>query len=295
MITQSKMKAILLFFILLTNRLIYGQVSDTIENQSTGSRNANQKQIVVPQPELTDPAFIDYSMAEIYLSADHAITENAYLRRNFTDQFISVWQNPGRIYPASLIYGFSQEGKYYRACKFDGRNSIFGEQVVRGDMSLYYCRKLPQEAGLIEFISMDPHNQGYRNFMIATYKDRARFENDYYYFVTLASDSLTPVPIKDLTMFNENYLKHSPDAFRMMKQFDKKKNTLQRILAPVITGLVCVAAISAGSVESGILISSPLIVGGVAYNLVKKKKAPSRPDPNRMAEIIRLYNNTIVR
>lgn len=291
----------LLSIFLLSNSLVYGQISDT-----TTSRHAVQKETrkekkqrekraetITPAQVLTDPAFIDFTKATIYLSPGNSLDEQACLRSNFTDQFVSVWQNPGRIYPASLIYGFSQDGKYYRACKFDPRNSVFGELIVKGKMNLYYCRKLPQEAGLIEFISMDPKNQGYRNFMIVKYEVRARYANDYYYFITLSGDSLNPIPVKDFAQFADEYLKKSPEAYKMMMPYGKKKTLIQKAIAPVIAGLVCVAAISAGSIESGILISSPFIVGGVVYYQLKKKKAPFHPDPDKMAEIIRLYNSAV--
>lgn len=298
MANTAKFTTLLLIFLLL-HGIVAGQVSETSESKSDSLKEARKEKRAkkdrekepLPPVDLSEPAFIDYTETTIYMSPDDSLSEHAYLRRNFTDQFIAVWQNPGRIYPASMIYGISQDGKYYRTCKFDSRNAVFGEQIVKGRMSLYYCRKLPQEAGLVEFISADPGKPAYRNFMIVEYRDKARYMNDYYYFVTLEGDSLHPIPVADFTQFANDYLKTSPEAYNLMMAYDKKKSKLQRVIAPVIAGLVCVALVSAGSIEKGIMISSVFIAGGIVYYLVKLRKNPSRPQPVNMVEIIESYNN----
>jgi hypothetical protein len=280
--------------------LVMGQVSETAviksdslkESRKEKRHKKDRNKDPLPPVDLSEPAFIDYTEATIYMSPDDSLSEHAYLRRNFTDQFVSVWQNPGRIYPASMIYGISLDGKYYRTCRFDSRNAVFGEQIVKGKMNLFYCRKLPQEAGLLEFISVDPGKPAYRNFMILEYRDKARYMNDYYYFVTLESDSLNPIPVVDFSQFANDYLKNSPEAYKQMIAYDKKKSKLQRVIAPVIAGLVCVALVSAGSIEKGILISSVFIAGGGIYYLVKHREKPSRPHPENMAGIIALYNSS---
>ncbi len=292
-------RTILLLMFIAFHSLVMGQVSETAVSKSDSLKEArkerkhrkDREKEPLPPVDLSEPAFIDYTEATIYMSPDDSLSEHAYLRRNFTDQFISVWQNPGRIYPASMIYGISQDGKYYRTCKFDSRNAVFGEQIVKGKMNLYYCRKLPQEAGLVEFISVDPQNPDYRNFMIMEYRDKARYMNDYYYFVTLEGDSLNPLPVVDFAQFANDYLKNSPEAYNLMMAYDKKKSKLQKVIAPVIAGLVCVAVVSAGSIEKGIMISSVFIAGGGIYYLVKLRKNPSRPQPANMVEIIEQYNN----
>ncbi|MHC1776841.1 MAG: hypothetical protein AB9834_15670 [Lentimicrobium sp.] len=294
----AKRSCLLLMFIAI-HCLVMGQVSETAvsksdslnESQKERKHRKDREKEPLPPVDLSEPAFIDYTEATIFMSPGDSLIEHAYLRRNFTDQFVSVWQNPGRIYPASMIYGISQDGKYYRTCKFDSRNAVFGEQIVKGKMSLYYCRKLPQEAGLVEFISVDPGNPGYRNFMIMEYRDKARYMNDYYYFVTLEGDSLHPVLVVDFAQFANDYLRNSPEACNLLMAYGKKKSKLQRVIAPVIVGLVCVAVVSAGSIEKGILISSVLIAGGGIYYLVKLRKKPSRPQPADMAKIIEVYNN----
>jgi len=262
------------------------------ESRREARRNKkNQKPLVVVPPDLYDTPFIDYSPATIFLSHDDSLKEAAYLRENFTDQFISVWENPSRIYPASLIYGFRQNGKYYRSCSFDGRNHIFGEMIVKGKMNLYYTRKLPQEGGIVEFISSDPKNSSYRNFMIVTYGDRVRYANDYYFFVTLESDSTMAIPVKNFKDFADNHLANSPEAYKMMMKFAKKRSTASRILPPVIFMATIAAVIAAPSVETGLLISSPVIAGGIAYYFISKSKGLLSPDPDDMARIISQYNH----
>ena len=287
----------LILFLFLLNENGFCQVIESKSNDSTiqqpqvkkqkGKKNKNQIQ---PAPELTSPTFIDYKKAVIYQTPDAIVSDFAYLRRNFTDQFISVWQNPGRIYPASRIYAFTMDEKYYRSCRYDAKNYIFGEQIVKGKMNLYYCRKLPQDAGLIEFVSSDPGNQAYRNNMIVIDETRPRFENDYYYFVSLSHDSLNSIPVKDFKAFADQYLKSSPDAYQMMLQYGKNKMLFQKILVPAIVTVVGILVFTSPTVDQGILISSPFIAGGIAYYLLKRKKEPARPDPDKMAEIVRLYN-----
>ncbi len=257
----------------------------------TRKQSDKKKRDVVVAPDLTDPAMIDYRTATIYMTPEDSLEANAYLRSNFTDQFLSHYDFPGRIFPASRIFGFKQAGKYYRACRFDERNAVFGELLVKGEMSLYFCRKLPQEAGLIEFISSDPSNRGYRNFMIQKYRDRARFANDYYYFVVMQDDSLNPVPIKDAAEFSEKFLKEKPHASFLMNRFIHAKTSARAILAPAAVVVACVAVVLSGSIEEGLLISSPFIAGGLIYYLANRKKTGKIPSPEIMAEIVRLYNS----
>ncbi|PKP46132.1 MAG: hypothetical protein CVT94_15720 [Bacteroidetes bacterium HGW-Bacteroidetes-11] len=265
-----------------------------ISKESSREARRNKKKskpMVVTAPDLYDTPFIDYSPATIFLSPDDSLKETAHLRENFTDQFISVWENPSRIYPASLIYGFRQNGKYYRSCSFDGRNHIFGEMIVKGKINLYYTRKLPQEAGIIEFVSSDPKNSSYRNFMIVTYDDRVRYSNDFYYFVTLESDSTMAIPVQNFKDFADYHLADSPEAYEMMMKFAKKRSTASRIIPPVIFMATIAAVIAAPSVETGLLISSPVIAGGIAYYFISKSKGLLSPDPDDMARIISQYNH----
>jgi hypothetical protein len=293
-------KAFLLFALsLLIPGFLPAQEADSTKRETSkesrreARRNKkNQKPLVVVPPDLYDTPFIDYSPATIFLSHDDSLKEAAYLRENFTDQFISVWENPSRIYPASLIYGFRQNGKYYRSCSFDARNHVFGELIVKGKMNLYYTRKLPQEGGIVEFISSDPKNSSYRNFMIVTYGDRVRYANDYYFFVTLESDSTQTIHLNNLKEFADNHLTGSPEAYQMMMKFAKKRSTASRIIPPIIFMATIAAVIAAPSVETGLLISSPVIAGGIAYYFISKSKGLLSPDPDDMAKIIAKYNHS---
>jgi len=294
---MCKSKFCIAFYLILTSLIGpgYGQHADSaarvIEPVKSGKHKKIKEKPAILSPDLSDPAFIDYTDAIIYLSPEESINELAYLRTNFTDQFISVWENPGRIYPASRIFAFSQESRYFRACRFDEQNAVFGQRIVKGEMNLYCCRKQPLEAGLTEFITTDPNNQGYRNFMINRYEGRARFANDFYYFIVMENDSVNPVPVKDIVDFANNYLFDSPEAYAMMMKFDKKKTMFRKLVAPVIVGVIGLATISAGSLRTGLLISSPFIAGGMIYFLLNRDKKGKRPSPEKMMEIVRLYNN----
>ncbi len=265
----------------------------TANHQSRKARKHNRKSEgkVIPAPELSDPAFIDYLPATLFLSPDDSLDANAFMRRNFTDQFVSLWEYPGRLYPASRVFAFRQEGKYYRACRIDARNSVFGELVVKGKMSLYYARRLPQEAGLVEFITTDPNSSGYRNFMIVQYEDRKRFEADYYYFVTFEDDSLQCIPVKDYADFAERYLKNAPGAHKMMMEFAARRGGAAKVAAPLIAAGVVTATLFTSSLQAGLLVSAPFIAGGMGYAIWRKKKGYAKPDPEEMAGVIRAYNS----
>lgn len=263
-------------------------------SQDTATRQENTLQThgkIEQAPDLSDPAFIDYLDAEVYTSPDDSMSAKCYLRRNFTDQYLSVWEHPGRIYPASLIFGFRQNGSYYRACRMDAMNSVFGEQIVKGRMSLYYCRKLPQEAGLIEFVSSDPGNQSYRNFMIIQDQNKARYANDFYYFVTLATDSLNPVPVNNFPDFADKFLKDSPGAYREMMKYGTRKTLLQKAMFPALAVTTGIMVMASGSIGKSMLITAPFIAGGLTYSILHKKMGSRRPDPNAMARIIEMYND----
>ncbi|MGV8112536.1 MAG: hypothetical protein AB2L17_06480 [Lentimicrobium sp.] len=265
----------------------------TAKHQSQKARKQNRKNEgkVIPAPDLTDPAFIDYLPATLYMTPDDSINTYAYLRRNFTDQFVSLWGHPGRVYPASRIFAIRQNGKYYRACRMDARNSVFGEQVVKGKMNLYYTRRLPQEAGLLEFITTDPNSGGYRNFMILQYEGRKRFEADYYYFVTFEDDSLQCFPINDFAEFAGRYLKDAPEAYNRMMGFASKRGGAAKVAAPLIAAGVVTATLFTTSLQAGLLVSAPFIAGGMGYAIWRKKKGYAKPDPEDMAGVIRAYNS----
>lgn len=256
-------------------------------------KQKNQNKIVVIPPDLSDPPFINYLPSTLFITHYDSTSVSATIRRNFTDQFISVWDEPGRIYPSSKIFGITQQGKYYRSCKIDPRNSIFGELIVKGKINLYFARKLPQEAGLIEMISTDPKNTGYRNFMIMEYEDKARFESDFYFFITLENDSLRSIPINDYAEVAELYLKEVPEAYNLMLGFAKKRKSATRIVAPLMASALIVAVLAAPTLEVGLLVSAPVIGSGIAYSIYRKKKGLSKPMPEDMAKIFSLFNSEI--
>jgi len=81
--------------------------------------------------------FIDYKPAVIWNTPTDSIHDYCYIRRNFTDQMVSVWNHPKRLYPASRIYALEMDGKYYRAVKVSPENYVFAELMVSGPMNLF--------------------------------------------------------------------------------------------------------------------------------------------------------------
>ena len=76
-----------------------------------------------------------------------------------------------------------------------------------------------------------------------------------------------------------------------MNRFIHAKTSARTILAPAAVVVACVAVVLSGSIEEGLLISSPFIAGGLIYYLANRKKTGKIPSPEIMAEIVRLYNS----
>jgi len=172
-----------------------------------------------PDADRNDIPFIDYKSAIIRNTVTDSVCDYAYIRKNFTDQMISVWSHPKRLYPASRIYGIDMDGKHYRAVKVSNQNYVFAEQLIEGDMDLYIYRKIPQVNGWIEFVGYDSLNSGYHNNMIIE-QHETRGKQDYFgYFISTGNDTLKPVSASKMQLFADTYLKDTPAAKALAMKF----------------------------------------------------------------------------
>jgi len=246
--------------------------------------------MVIPAPDLTNPLFKDYTLATIYLTPDDSLIRHALCRKNFTDQFIAEWSTE-HIYPASRIYGFSQDGKYYRAAKIDETNYVFVEKVNKGKMSFYYCRNLPHVYGDVEFITSDPNNRGYKNTMIAVDENRKRYRNDYHYFVTMAPDTSNLIRITNFEEFATEYLNDCPDAYKQAVKFKSHRHLkkIEKIILPVFF-VSALAPLIVFRPETPVvygIVSGTILTYGV-YSLLTRHR---KPDPTQVLHIVQAYNN----
>ncbi|HNX43891.1 MAG TPA: hypothetical protein PLJ84_00645 [Bacteroidales bacterium] len=171
-----------------------------------------------PESRNPDNPFIDYKPAVIYLTSSDSIEDHAYIRQNFTDQMVSVWSKPNRLYPASKIYGLRMDGKLFRAVRKSAYECVFAERAVHGPMSLYIYTRIPQSSGWVECYSAG----GYTNNMIVENKV-TRNKNSYGYFVSLYPDTNNFIAADDINKFAESYLKDMPETYKQASPFLKIK------------------------------------------------------------------------
>ena len=240
-----------------------------------------------PYYDQNDIPFIDYKPAVIWNSPTDSVCDYAYIRRNFTDQLVSVWSHPKRIYPASRIYAIDLDGKHYRAVKVSEQNYVFAEKMVEGEMDLYLYRKIPQLNGWIEFTGHDTEGRPYRNNMIIENSVTKGKQESFGYFFSLGSDTLKPVSASTLQKFSDAYLNDTPGAKALAAKFTgKNKNKSRKI---VIIGLMAVGFI--GLATTGESAASLIFLAGFpAAGLVAYLNRPQTLHWDDMVEIVRTYN-----
>jgi hypothetical protein len=170
-------------------------------------------------PSLHEAPVVYYKPTTILLNLRDSLMEQAYWRRNFTDQFLETWSNY-RMYPASRIFGFIQDSVYYRSTTNDGYH-IFVPQIYRGPISVYYTRYI-HNLGEIRMVSKDTLNPDYHNNMIVTGDIPQRYANEFTFFVTFPWDTLTMIPVnnKSLPRFANTYLRACPAAYEEAMKYE---------------------------------------------------------------------------
>jgi len=236
------------------------------------------------QPSLHQFPMIFYSPAVIHLNGSDTVTETVYWRRNFIDQFLETWSD-SRIYPASRIFGFSQDSVWFRSTPHYDYH-IFVPMIYKGPISLYYTRYI-QNLGEIRMISSDPQNRDYHNSMIVTGNVPRRYANEYTYFVTFPWDTLTMIPVsrKTIRNFAQTYLRVYPEAYRLAVSYDRSK--LNRILSytliPVAAGCAATYLAIKGNPTLFVGIGAGALITYLSLKLTMK---PAELDPEAMSGII---------
>lgn len=261
-------------------------------SDSTKNNEAEKAISSAPDADRNDIPFIDYRKAVIWNSPGDSVIDYAYIRKNFTDQFVSVWNHPRRLYPASRIYAINMDGKHYRAVKVSEQNFVFAEQMVDGDMDLYVYRKIPQLNGWIEFVGHDTTGKIYHNNMIIE-KDKTRSKEEYFgYFYSIGNDTLKPVSVKTLKTFAENQLGETPEAKALALKFTNQTMNKSRKIAVIglmSVGIIGLAATGGGGASLLFLAGFP-VAAFVAY-----KNQPQTMHWGDMVEIVNTYNREIKR
>lgn len=254
----------------------------TIKPDSTTTRK------VIPDQDRDDIPFIDYKPAVIWTTPVDTLSDYAYIRRNFTDQLLSVWSVPGRYYPASRIYAAGIENNYYRSCQVSANEYVFAQQMVKGSMNLFVYRIIPQTNGWLEMVSHDPENGSYTNHMIVESWGMRAYWKRYGYRITMEQDSgkMVTVNRETLRQFSDTYLKATPDAYKYASKFFNQRR--EKILRDLAVGIVVGAIlINASDLEGGkyfLMASLPL---AITLAIINKAYGFHLDD---MVKIVELYN-----
>jgi len=242
---------------------------------------------VKPDAGQSDVPFIDYKPAVIWNSPTDSYKDYAYIRRNFTDQLVSVWNYPKRLYPASHIYAIDMDGKHYRAVKVSEQNYVFAEKMIEGEMDLYLFRKIPQVNGWIEVVGQDSAGKVYHNNMIVENKTTSGKQEYFGYFFSKGSDTLKPVSNATIKLFAETYLTNTPKAYSIANKFSSNsfnKSTKAAVIGLMSVGIIGLALTGGGGATWIFLAGFP------AAALVAFLNRPQTLHWEDMMEIVSMYN-----
>jgi len=258
------------------------------KNNSTSK--AKDSLIVVqskPDADRNDIPFIDFKPAVIWNTPTDSVHDYAYIRKNFTDQMVSVWSHPRRLYPASRIYGIDMDGKHYRAVKVSNQNYVFAEKLVSGTMNLYSYRKIPQVNGWVEFRGYDSLQSGYRNNMIIENEGKRGVQEYFGYYISIGDDTLRPVNTSKFHLFAEMYLSKSPEAYAIAMKFAGKnmnKTNKMAVIGLMTVGIIGLALTGEGSA------SYIFMAGFPAAAVVAFINRPKTLHWQDMVQIVNAYN-----
>jgi preprotein translocase subunit Sss1 len=240
-----------------------------------------------PDADRNDIPFIDYKPAIILNTPTDSVCDYAYIRKNFTDQMVSVWSHPKRLYPASRIYGIDMDGKHYRSVKVAYQNYVFAEQLIKGEMDLYMYRKIPQVNGWVEFVGHDSLHTGYRNNMIIEQHEIRGKQNYFGYYISIGDDTLRAVSASKMQLFADTYLKDAPVAKAMAMKFAETSYTKTNKIA--VIGLMTVGILGLAMTGGGA--SLIFLAGFPAAILVAYINRPHTLHWEDMVEIVNTYNS----
>lgn len=280
------MRFFLLFSFVFLQISVFAQIGTRIRSSEGQDSLAHERSITdsanyAPENRNPEIPFIDYEPAVIYMTPADSIEDHAYIRQNFTDQMVSVWSKPNRLYPASKIYGLRMNGKFFRSVRKNAYECVFAERAVDGPMSLYMYTKIPQNSGWIEFYSAG----GYTNNMIVE-NNVTRNKNSYGYFITLYPDTNTFIAADDLNKFASEYLKDKPETYKQASPFLKMKNykTQKQLLTVAMLVGVSGVALVDSRMKWLFLAGFPV---AVTLTLLNRSHIPDWKD---MVEIVNSYN-----
>lgn len=267
----------------------FSEPDSSDQKRDTSAASLSGKSVRMDE-DVADYPFIDYKWSTIWNTPADTFSDYCYIRRNFTDQMVSAWTYPNRLYPASRIYGLSMDGKFYKSAKVSPGNFVFAEKKVTGKMNLFIYRKIPQANGWVEFIGFDSLQSGYKNNMIIENKNNWGKREYFGYFISMDDNVLVPVTVSGLKTFADTYLSKTPQAYAMAMKFANQKMTKTKKIA--VIGLMSLGMI--GLAITGESAASYIFLAGFpAAALVAYLNRPHTLHWEDMVDIVELYNQEI--
>ena len=244
-----------------------------------------------PDADRDDIPFIDFKVGIIWLTANDTIHNYCYIRKNFTDQLVEVWNPPGRFYPASRIYGAEIDGSFYKAVKIAPSEYIFAQRVVSGPMDFYLYRKIPQTNGYVEMQSSDINNPGYTNHMIIEADGMRGKRETYGYFISVGADTSALIPVSgtDLGKFASDFLRNTPMAYKEAMKYSGK--SFSKLKKQMVLGIMAVGLFGAMFMNSD---SRWIFLAGFPLAaVVAGSNKPRTLHWDDLARIVNIYNSEI--
>ncbi len=255
----------------------------------------------ISNPAINTLDIPNYYNTFIQLSATDTVRHNTATHFNFTDPFLQL-ANSEKILPASRIYGFLQNQKYYRSASVRHRAFVFAKQIAKGQMSLYMAKnKLYNTAAELDMRGGD----NYQNTMLIQDQRTSLSRYNNFYFINSVQDT-TQLKLINPKNFADTYLRKSPKAYRLMKRYEGRGKLTEQILA----GILFTSGISylimrdeANSYFAKIFnqdrVAPNNYIGGiflgsaVMYLTWKIAFGQKKLTPERFKEVIDIYNNDV--
>ena len=244
------------------------------------------------------PLYFYYKSSLIYLNRLDTVSHYTFIQRNYSDQFLRIY-NDKKILPASRIYAFTRNNRYYRSVNLGNRCFGFAEQIESGKMNLFCIDDL-NSYGEVRTISQDANNSDYSNNLLVLDYDRRKYHSqNYLYFVSFDYNGQQLIPITPKELANQ-YLTVCPEAANYLKKVvgNPGSKTIRNLLAISFFASLFASIIAPYEINNEIAGENSkinyvhlytCISGGayLTYTIVHKKRIVKRQN---MQEAVKMYN-----
>lgn len=244
------------------------------------------------------PQYFYYKSSLIYLNRLDTVSHYTFIQRNYSDQFLRIY-NDKKILPASRIYAFTRNNRYYRSVNLGNRYFGFAEQIESGKMSLYCIDDL-NSYGEVKTISQDGNNSDYSNYLLVMDYDRRKYRTEsYQYYISFDFNDRQLIPVKPQELANQ-YMKVCPQASNYLKKIagNTGSKTIRNLLAINFFTSLFASIIISNEINSTVggenyktnyayIYTGISGVAYITYSLVHRKRIVKREN---MQEAVKRYN-----